>query len=202
MKSFHVPYKKTDDYDQKDHENYKELKLLELNLNQYESFDDYLEVIVNFGYVVLFASATPLAPLFIYVFHLIEGYSDRFKIFNLYRRPLPTRAKNIGSWKPVLTIMSLLSVLTNIFLFSFSSNQLFTILGIEKREEILKYILGMVFILEHLLFVIVWILRKIILAKLDWTNTYWNRKSYKVKISKFKRAAAGLGQSQSPAKEN
>lgn len=192
LKSFK---KKTEDA-KEDKEQNKSLKVLELNLNQYESFDDYLEVIVNFGYVVLFASATPLAPLFIYVFHWIESYSDRFKIFNLYRRPLPTRAKNIGSWKPVLTIMGLLSVVTNIFLFSFSSNQMFSILGIEKREELVKYIFGIVFVLEHILFVVIWVLRKFVMAKGDWTHTYWERKTYKTKVTKFKRSASGLGQTQ------
>ena len=182
---------KTDEFVDNDMETYQREKVLELGLTHYESFDDYLEVIINFGYVTLFASATPLAPLFIYLFHFIEGYSDRYKIFNLYRRPLPVRAKNIGSWKSVLIIMTLLSVITNIFLFSFSSNQLIRFCGFESKEEFIKHIIAIVFVLEHCLFVIIWIMRKTVLSREDWTNIYWGRKLYKQKIRKLKLEGAG-----------
>lgn len=182
---------KTEDFNENDIEEYREKKIMELGFNHYDSFDDYLEVIINFGYVTLFASATPLAPLFIYLFHLIEGYSDRYKIFNLYRRPLPTRARDIGSWKAVMRIMALLSVVTNIFLFSFSSNKIIGLFGYEHMENMSKYIVIIVFVSEHLLFVFIWVTRKIFLSQKDWTNVYWERKSYKQKIRKLKEGNLG-----------
>jgi len=39
---------------------------------KYEEFDDYLEIIINFGYITLFASAFPLAPFYTLIFHYIE----------------------------------------------------------------------------------------------------------------------------------
>ena len=185
---------KSEEFDEHYQEIYRGTKAMELSMNRYEAFDDYLEIIINFGYVTLFASATPLAPLFIFFFHFIESYSDRYKIFNLYRRPLPTRAKNIGSWQAVLNIMTLVSVITNIFLFSFSSNQLVSFLGSGSRDEVVKYIVAIVFVLEHLLFVVIWIARKCVLSREDWTDVYWSRKLYKQKIKKLK--GGTLGQSQ------
>lgn len=194
-------FKKKDDKQEKSEDisgnNNKELeeKVKECSMNCYEAFDDYLEVVINFGYVTLFAAAMPIAPLFIFLFHYIESYSDRYKLFNLYRRPSPSRANSIGSWFAVINIMSLLSVLTNIFLFSFSSAKIQQVFGLENNEEFLHYVLILVFVLEHILFVIIWIARKIVVAKEDWTDIYWNRKLYKQKIRKLKMISSDLGQS-------
>lgn len=96
----------------------------ELQLSKYEQFDDYLEIVINFGYITLFASAFPLAPLLTLLFHSIELQADKWKIYNLYQRPLPYKQNTIGAWKTVLNVMSIIAILTNIFLFAFSSHQI------------------------------------------------------------------------------
>jgi len=64
--------------------NYFEDLLLELQLPKYEQFDDYLEIVINFGYITLFAAAFPYAPLLVYFFNAIELFSDKRKIYYLY----------------------------------------------------------------------------------------------------------------------
>jgi len=95
-------------------------------LEEYEQFDDYLEMVVQFGYVTLFASAFPLCSVITIGFLFIEARSDMFKLLFLCRRPIVRRAKSIGVWFKVLTAMMVLSMATNCFLIGFSSEQLAT----------------------------------------------------------------------------
>eukprot|EP00795_Rhopilema_esculentum_P008383 gene8383-14358_t len=95
-------------------------------LEEYEQFDDYLEMVVQFGYVTLFASAFPLCSVITIGFLFIEARSDMFKLMFLCRKPIVRRANSIGVWFKVLTIMMVLSMATNCFLIGFSSEQLAT----------------------------------------------------------------------------
>lgn len=79
---------------------------------------------MNFGYLVLFASAFTLAPLLIFIFNFIEQQSDRFKLRYTYQRPIPKKSKGIGLWNHVLNFMTIICVVTNIVLFAFSSDQI------------------------------------------------------------------------------
>ena len=53
------------------------------------TFEDYIEMIVQFGFVTLFAVAMPLAPLVAIAHNFLEIQVDKFKIVDLVRRPLP-----------------------------------------------------------------------------------------------------------------
>lgn len=63
---------------------YFQNKLIEIALPEHQIFDDYLEIVINFGYLTLFASASHLAPLVFYFFHWLELKSDTYKIYNTY----------------------------------------------------------------------------------------------------------------------
>ena len=63
---------------------------------QYEgTFDDYLEMFIQFGYVTLFSSAYPLAGLCALFNNLIEVRSDAFKLCFIHQRPFPERVQVI-----------------------------------------------------------------------------------------------------------
>jgi len=64
----------------------KELK--ELEKDEHEAFDDYLEMIITFGYITLFAAAFPLASTISVVFIFFEARSDIFKLEKTLKRPL------------------------------------------------------------------------------------------------------------------
>lgn len=52
----------------------------ELGKDEMEIFDDYLEMIVTFGYLSMFASVFALGATIIFVFILVETRSDIFKL--------------------------------------------------------------------------------------------------------------------------
>ncbi|CAK4703945.1 unnamed protein product [Aphanomyces euteiches] len=91
---------------------------------EYEAFDDYMEKVIEFGYIVLFASCFPLASLLSLVSNLVELKADQFKLLFVSRRPHVHRVGSIGIWESILTGLVWLSVLTNVFLFGFTTEQM------------------------------------------------------------------------------
>lgn len=64
-----------------------------------DTFQDYQEMFVQFGYVVLFSSAFPLAALCALVNNLIEIRSDALKLCTGLQRPFGQRVDSIGQWQ-------------------------------------------------------------------------------------------------------
>ena len=64
-----------------------------------DTFEDYLEMFIQFGYVVLFSSAFPLAGLFALLNNVVEIRSDAFKLCTNLQRPFGVRMENIGTWQ-------------------------------------------------------------------------------------------------------
>jgi hypothetical protein len=99
----------------------------EAKLNRYEemeSFDDYAEMVLQYGFVTLFVVAFPLAPLLAFVNNVAEIHVDAFKLCYGHRRPWPRSATSIGTWSYFLSLMSTLSVITNIALLIFTAKGL------------------------------------------------------------------------------
>ncbi|CAJ1942244.1 unnamed protein product [Cylindrotheca closterium] len=96
----------------------------DLDLEVYESFDDWMEVLIQFGYVTLFASAYPMASLVMSVALMIELRSDCYKLTYLCQKPKGEQVSSIGMWKRLLQFMVWFSCLTNCLLFGFTSDQM------------------------------------------------------------------------------
>ena len=45
-----------------------------------------------------------------------------------------------------------------------------------------RYVILIIFIIEHVLFILVWMVKKIIAKRKDWVDIYMNRKDYKFRI--------------------
>lgn len=86
--------------------------------------DDYLEMLVQFGYVTLFASAFPLASCIAVIANLVEFRADMWKLTRLTKRPCPSRLNSIGMWKSIFSVMVWTSALTNCIIFAFTSSQM------------------------------------------------------------------------------
>uniref|UniRef100_A0A914WVY8 Anoctamin n=1 Tax=Plectus sambesii TaxID=2011161 RepID=A0A914WVY8_9BILA len=85
-------------------------------------FDEYLEMVIQFGFVTLFVAAFPLAPLFALLNNIMEIRLDAYKFVVASRRPMPARAKNIGVWTSILDGVSKMAVLTNACVIAFTSD--------------------------------------------------------------------------------
>ncbi|KAH9257675.1 hypothetical protein BASA81_004133 [Batrachochytrium salamandrivorans] len=91
-------------------------------LKSYEgTFDDFLEITLQFGYVTLFVSAFPLAPFLAVINNQLEIRVDSYKLCKLCRRPANFGAQDIGTWQYIFYIMGLISVLTNAGVIFFTS---------------------------------------------------------------------------------
>ncbi|KAI0085807.1 DUF590-domain-containing protein [Irpex rosettiformis] len=85
----------------------------EVALPEYTLFEDYSEMVTQFGYVALWSTIWPLAPVMSLVNNWFELRSDAFKIAVHTRRPIPARTDTIGPWLDSLTFITWLAALTN-----------------------------------------------------------------------------------------
>ncbi|XP_041833415.1 anoctamin-4-like isoform X2 [Melanotaenia boesemani] len=85
-------------------------------------FDEYLEMILQFGFTTIFVAAFPLAPLLALINNVIEIRLDAYKFVTQWRRPLPSQAKDIGIWYGILEGIGILSVITNAFVIAVTSD--------------------------------------------------------------------------------
>ncbi|CAF1178848.1 unnamed protein product [Rotaria sordida] len=84
-------------------------------------FYEYLEIILQFGFVTFFCLSFPLAPLFAFINNIFEIRIDALKVVKEFRRPVARRAMGIGTWNSILTIMAKITVLSNAFLIAITS---------------------------------------------------------------------------------
>jgi anoctamin-10 len=90
----------------------------------YDQFDDYMEILIQLGYVTLFASAYPLASLVSIAANWVEIRADCFKLAVLCQRPVVYRSSGLGMWKTLMASVIWMSALTNCLLFGFTSDQM------------------------------------------------------------------------------
>lgn len=83
---------------------------------------EYLELIVQFGFVTLFAITFPLLPLIAYVTNICEVEVDKMKILRFLKRPIPAGALDIGNWFAILEVLSFIAIFSNLGILIFTSN--------------------------------------------------------------------------------
>ncbi|KJH50552.1 hypothetical protein DICVIV_03318 [Dictyocaulus viviparus] len=85
-------------------------------------FDEYLEMVLQFGFVTLFVAAFPLAPFFAVLNNIFEIRLDAYKFLITTQKPVPAQAKNIGVWLSILNVISKFSVTINALVIAFTSD--------------------------------------------------------------------------------
>ncbi|XP_017957771.1 anoctamin-4 [Drosophila navojoa] len=85
-------------------------------------FDEYLEMILQYGFVTLFVAAFPLAPLFALLNNVAEIRLDAYKMVTQARRPLAERVEDIGAWYGILRIITYTAVVSNAFVIAYTSD--------------------------------------------------------------------------------
>lgn len=104
----------------------------EANLTRYEStYEDYLLLCIQFGYMVLFAAVSPLASIGVLFTNIltirlnlwkvgrvlccydVDTDANLLQICTLFKRPFARRIKNIGAWQSAFELLSVIAVLSN-----------------------------------------------------------------------------------------
>uniref|UniRef100_A0A8D3D7I6 Anoctamin n=1 Tax=Scophthalmus maximus TaxID=52904 RepID=A0A8D3D7I6_SCOMX len=87
-------------------------------------FYEYLEMVIQFGFITLFVASFPLAPLLALINNIIEVRVDAWKLTTQFRRPVAAKAHSIGAWEEILSGIAVLSVVTNAFIVAFTSDMI------------------------------------------------------------------------------
>nr|XP_022905262.1 anoctamin-4-like [Onthophagus taurus] len=85
-------------------------------------FDEYLEMILQYGFVTLFVAAFPLAPLCALLNNIAEIRLDAYKMVTQARRPLAERVEDIGAWYGILRAITYCAIVSNAFVIAYTSD--------------------------------------------------------------------------------
>lgn len=97
----------------------RDLKLVEWGPQSL--FNEYLEMVLQYGFVTIFVAAFPLAPFFALINNILEMRFDAKKLLEFHRRPVTQRVRDIGVWYRILDSIGKLSVITNGLIIAFTS---------------------------------------------------------------------------------
>ncbi|NXK42347.1 ANO1 protein, partial [Piprites chloris] len=125
MKKFirYLKLKRRRSLDHEEHMKKKQRYEVDYNLEPFAGLTpEYMEMIIQFGFVTLFVASFPLAPLFALLNNIIEIRLDAKKFVTELRRPVAVRAKDIGIWYNILRGIGKLAVIINAFVISFTSD--------------------------------------------------------------------------------
>ncbi|XP_068168693.1 anoctamin-10 [Antennarius striatus] len=131
-------------------------------------FAEYIELLVQFGYLSLFSCVYPLTAVLLLINNLTEIRSDAYKICKLFRKPFCPPVANMGVWLIAFEVLSYVSVISNCWLLMLSPRlqQLF-----QEHEMSNTSTLLLAVSVEHVL-----ILVKLVMAALIPDEPGWIRK--------------------------
>lgn len=161
----------------------------QVSSDSYSEYTDYLSIVLEFGNLVLFAEYFPLAPVYLLIFNNIEMRIDIISICNFYRRPMPIRKRNIGSWKIILNIISCFGIFTNLFFSMFikeKNNSLHILKAEDEKVQSDANTLYYFFLLEHLVVILIGIINYSFQTVSPWVQLYLERRDYRAKENKWK----------------
>ncbi|CAH8865193.1 unnamed protein product [Trichobilharzia szidati] len=84
-------------------------------------FNEYLEMMIQYGFITMFVPAFPLAPLFGLLNNLFEIRGDAKKLVNQYRRPVLERVQTIGIWLTMIHVLASIAIRTNACIIAFTT---------------------------------------------------------------------------------
>ena len=78
-----------------------------------KAIEEWQYVALQFGYVSLFVTAFPIAPLMAFFANCIGIQVEGAARLNIFQRTKPQGAEDIGTWQTVFTIIAVMAVITN-----------------------------------------------------------------------------------------
>mmetsp|Transcript_1153 Transcript_1153/g.1625 ORF Transcript_1153/g.1625 Transcript_1153/m.1625 type:complete len:764 (+) Transcript_1153:118-2409(+) len=114
---------------------------------------DYSELSIQFGYVTLFVTAFPAAPLLAWLANIMGIGIKATKNLDEYQRVMPHGAQDIGTWYAIFEVLSTIAVVTNAGLVAFTSG----VFDLSTTEEAWLFIGG-----QYTVFIIMFAFAQII----------------------------------------
>lgn len=103
-----------------EYENYLHAEYRKPELGNF-TLSEYTEKVLQYGYLMLFAAAFPLAPLIALLTNIIDLRIDARRMLWFNRRPVPQRAQDIGMWYTILTFLNYTGMITNALILGLTS---------------------------------------------------------------------------------
>ncbi|UJR15035.1 hypothetical protein I4U23_002008 [Adineta vaga] len=76
-------------------------------------YEDSLELVIQFGYIIFLSALFPLAAFFSLLNNILEIRTDAFKLCMIYQRPFSQRVKDIGHWQKIMEYMIIAAIIIN-----------------------------------------------------------------------------------------
>ncbi|XP_076908450.1 anoctamin-like protein At1g73020 isoform X2 [Bidens hawaiensis] len=125
-------------------------------------FDEFLELALQFGMIMMFACAFPSAFAFAALSSVTQIRANALKLLAMYRRPAPRVAATIGAWLNIFQFLIVVSICTNCML-------LVCLYDKEGKWNISPG-LAAILIVEHVLLLIKFGFSKIVPEEPDWVK--------------------------------
>eukprot|EP01060_Flectonema_neradi_P039778 TRINITY_DN8894_c0_g1_i2.p1 TRINITY_DN8894_c0_g1~~TRINITY_DN8894_c0_g1_i2.p1 ORF type:complete len:3828 (+),score=464.01 TRINITY_DN8894_c0_g1_i2:1141-11484(+) len=136
-------------------------------------FNDYTMMMLQFSYVVCFASVLPLAPFVALLTGTVELHSDLYKFLKLSQRPEAKKASDIGAWLVLLSVIIYISVPINVIvMFNGYGWEAYATEGHEDSKFTAQMFVTTIGIAITLL------IRRLISPTAKWVRNYTLRKDY------------------------
>ncbi|XP_065660180.1 anoctamin-4 isoform X5 [Hydra vulgaris] len=88
---------------------------------KFSLFWQYLEIVLQYGFVTMFVAAFPLAPLVALLNNIVEIRLDAVNFIHNFRCTHANPAQDIGAWYGILATLTMLSTIVNGFVLAFTS---------------------------------------------------------------------------------
>uniref|UniRef100_A0A8C1VP54 Anoctamin n=1 Tax=Cyprinus carpio TaxID=7962 RepID=A0A8C1VP54_CYPCA len=130
-------------------------------------FAEYIELLVQFGYLSLFSCVYPLTAPLLLLNNLTEIRTDAYKLCKLFNKPFSAPVANMGVWQPAFEVLSFISVMSNCWLLLLSPHvkELTEDAGLSSSK-----VLVIAVIVEHVLIMVKMILAFMIPDEPDWVR--------------------------------
>jgi len=154
-------------------------------------------MVIQYGYVTMFAASFPLAPLLAVLNNIVEIRTDALKILTSFSRPHYRGASNIGSWYDILELLGIAAVITNCLLIGFTLNSVADLYGVKNSlghyEPIVAFrAFATIVVLEHILFMAKYFLSFAIPDMPGWIDKALGKQEWIKEQTLQKRATAGV----------
>lgn len=142
------------------------------------TFDDYLELFLQFGYTFLFSSAYPMAAFWALLNNVIEIRTDAFKLCRIFQRPFAKQANSIGAWQAAFEALGVIAVITNCALIGMAAKSSHWLPDMTPVNAVLLFVA-----IEHFLLGVKFIVSHVIPDVPQWVQDEMARQQYKAQLA-------------------